>query len=391
MQNGSADPAYGWDGLGRPPRILMTGATGFIGAFLTAEMLRAGYEVWALSRRTPEALNVPIGYWLNGDSRGRLHVVEGDISLPLCSVSEDDLRALRGTVDETWHLAATTEFGHGVGQLQQEVNLGGTRNVIALTDALETPHLVYASTLSVCDPRATNAYEEALPADRETFRNPYELSKAGGERLVFESSQRRAGTTTVVRLPVTTGCSRSGGPIAGTPFSFVGLTLQNVTAAREVLDGPRTNGSREPLGVPSGRKATLNLLPVDIVAETMMRIGAGARSRFKITHVANATPPRVRHIVTSLCRFFDVEDVAFLTPGSTEGVDRSRGQRLLLSRLAAYLPYMEGEPAYSTERLEAIAGSVPTFDVTYEYIAQALACEMASMPEITAPTPEPGA
>ncbi len=383
MQNGSAQRAYGWNGLERPARILITGATGFIGAFLTAEMLRAGHEVWALSRRTADALDVPIRYWLNGDSTGRLHVIDGDISRPLCGVPESDINALRGMIDETWHLAATTEFGYGVGELQQEVNLGGTRHVIALTEALGVPHLVYASTLSVCDPRAESATEIALPPERETFRNPYELSKAGGERLVFESAERRQGTTTIVRLPVTTGCSESGGPLAGTPFSFVGLTLQNVTAAREVLDGPRTNGSREPLGVPTGPEATLNVLPVDIVAKTMMRIGEGARSKFDITHVANLTPPSVRHIVTSLCRFFEVDEVKFLAPGSTEGVDRSRGQRLLLSRLAAYLPYMEGEPAYCTKRLRAIAGSQshPEFDVTYEYIAQVLACELASIAE----------
>ena len=61
------------------------------------------------------------------------------------------------------------------------------------------------------------------------------------------------------------------------------------------------------------------------------------------------------------------------------------GRRLLLSRLAAYLPYMEGEPAYCTKRLEAIANSTPAFDVTYDYIAQALACEIESMPEVTTP------
>ena len=152
-------------------RILITGASGFIGHALTAGLLARGHEVASLVRR--EGSEPPGTRALGGDlgdaeRLARLLAAER----PECVV----------------HLAAEIASQRSEQKLR-EVNVRGTSNLLDACLALaggepgSGPRIVFSSTVVTGDARGALLSEETpLP-----LTTPYGRSKHEGERLIFQS------------------------------------------------------------------------------------------------------------------------------------------------------------------------------------------------------------
>ncbi len=150
-------------------RALVTGASGFIGGALCAQLLERGHEAAALVRREGSA---PAGTQELvaelGDGRA--------LTQALASARPDCV----------FHLAAEIASQRSERKLQ-EVNVDGTRRLLdacaalAGGDAAAGPRLVFASTVVTGDAHGTLLTEEQ-PLPVET---PYGRSKQEGERLVL--------------------------------------------------------------------------------------------------------------------------------------------------------------------------------------------------------------
>ncbi|MBR5928580.1 MAG: SDR family NAD(P)-dependent oxidoreductase, partial [Prevotella sp.] len=105
-------------------RVLITGASGFIGSFIVEEALQRGMEVWAAVRKSSSR------EWLQDE---RIHFIELNLS------SEDDLKTqLKDHVfDYVVHAAGVTKC------LKKEqfykVNTEGTRHLVQALLALQMP------------------------------------------------------------------------------------------------------------------------------------------------------------------------------------------------------------------------------------------------------------
>lgn len=126
-------------------RVLITGASGFIGSFIVEEALQRGMEVWAAVRKSSSR------EWLQDD---RIHFIELNLS------SENDLKnQLKDHVfDYVVHAAGVTKC------LKKEqfyqVNTEGTRHLVHALLFLQMPikQFVYLSSLSIF-----GAIREQLP------------------------------------------------------------------------------------------------------------------------------------------------------------------------------------------------------------------------------------
>jgi nucleoside-diphosphate-sugar epimerase len=152
-------------------RILVTGASGFIGAVLCGQLLERGHEVGALVRRPGSA---PMG------TRG----LTGDLG---------DAPGLAGILaderpDCVIHLAAEIASQRSERKIR-EVNVQGTARLLDACLALAGsapatgPRIVFSSTVVTGDARGALLTEET-PLPVET---PYGRSKQEGERLVLAS------------------------------------------------------------------------------------------------------------------------------------------------------------------------------------------------------------
>ena len=134
-------------------RVLVTGATGFIGGHVARALLERGYGVRALVRSDSSL----------GWSRPEMESVEGDVR-NRASVAA----ALQGC-DSVIHAAALYTFWAPKPGLMYEVNVRGTRNVLEEAHRAGVERIVYTSTVSTLKHRGggtlADESEDAEPAD----------------------------------------------------------------------------------------------------------------------------------------------------------------------------------------------------------------------------------
>ncbi|MFB7908762.1 type I polyketide synthase [Kitasatospora sp. NPDC056076] len=155
------DPAITAAGLPAPapsaaPRaVLLTGATGFVGAFLCAELLRrTEADVHCLVRAaTPaeglERVRAALdSYGLDGGDSPRLRVVRGDLAQPMLGLTEDAFDRLADTVDAVHHCGAWVNFVRPYRALKA-ANVLGTQEVLRLATRRRLKPVHHVSTLAV--------------------------------------------------------------------------------------------------------------------------------------------------------------------------------------------------------------------------------------------------
>ncbi|SEE33855.1 nonribosomal peptide synthetase MxcG [Streptomyces sp. 2231.1] len=200
-----------------PTRILLTGATGFVGAHLLAELLAATDAEIVCTVRAPtgdaaadrvhKALREHrLG--LPESARQRITAVPADLARPDLGLAPDLLGELAGTCDAVFHNAATVSILREYGTLRA-VNTESTRHLLRLA-AQRTIPLHYVSTLSVAPPANLDSEvrEEFLPP-HAGLRHGYQQSKWASERLL-ELAAERGLPVTVHRLGRVVGPAGSG-------------------------------------------------------------------------------------------------------------------------------------------------------------------------------------
>jgi nucleoside-diphosphate-sugar epimerase len=150
-------------------RILITGASGFIGSVTCAELLARGHDVDALVRRS-------------GTNPPGTTAVAGDLTSDGLSASVQQRQP-----DCVLHLAAEIATQRDERKLEA-VNVDGTARLLDACRALavgdkEGPRIVFASTVVTGEANGSLLDESSpLPVD-----TPYGRSKQAGERLVLDS------------------------------------------------------------------------------------------------------------------------------------------------------------------------------------------------------------
>lgn len=149
-------------------RVLVTGATGFIGHHLVETLLEKGDQVACLVRPTSDTSSLPIE---------KLELRIGDVTDPA------SMEAAVRRVDVVYHLAGALE-GRSLADLNT-VNEAGPRNVARACAALQTPPvLILLSSLEAAGPDAGGRLR--TEADPSAPVSNYGRSKLAGELAVNE-------------------------------------------------------------------------------------------------------------------------------------------------------------------------------------------------------------
>ena len=162
-------------------RILITGASGFIGRHVVETAVRQGYEVVALVRdtstyRAPQRSVVPAA---------------GDVRDP-----ESVRSALKGC-DAVIHLAALYTFDPAQRKAMREVNVDGTQNVLRMALREGVERIVYTGTVGGTAFSTGGLATERDLAGPETMKGPYKRSKYEAECIVRQMAEQGAPVVTV--------------------------------------------------------------------------------------------------------------------------------------------------------------------------------------------------
>eukprot|EP01062_Namystynia_karyoxenos_P018182 TRINITY_DN16759_c0_g1_i4.p1 TRINITY_DN16759_c0_g1~~TRINITY_DN16759_c0_g1_i4.p1 ORF type:complete len:1198 (+),score=368.56 TRINITY_DN16759_c0_g1_i4:83-3595(+) len=201
------------------PGVLVTGATGFVGAHLAHELRARGLPVWCLARapslraaqlRMQRTLaQYGLLSWEPGSRRsGGMEVLCGDAARKELGV---DLGALRGRVGAIVHCAAVVDLAAGYAR-HRRANVLGTLEACRAA-ALLGARLFHVSTTDVMPRRTSGPYERfdlaLTPEEAPDRKHGYARSKWISERVVATASGRGL-RSCVLRLGMVGAHSRTG-------------------------------------------------------------------------------------------------------------------------------------------------------------------------------------
>jgi len=152
--------------------ILVTGAAGHIGNVLVRELVNRGERVRALI--------------LPGEDTASLYGL--DIEIVVGNVLDPDSldRAMRG-VDIVYHLAGLISILPDKNDLMWQVNVEGTRNVLAAAKKEGIKRLVHTASIHALSRNWIGRINEEVPFDPDATAGGYDRTKAAASLLVLDA------------------------------------------------------------------------------------------------------------------------------------------------------------------------------------------------------------
>ncbi len=288
-QEAILDPAIVLRTVGMPGEMrntLLTGATGFLGAFLLYELLtETSTNVHCLvraagpaagARKIEEKLKY-FGLW-DPSFGGRILPVVGDLTSPLLGLTHEKFEELAGVVDVIYHSGATVNFYYPYSVLKA-ANVLSTEELLRMASIGRAKSFHFISTLGVVlapgeeGPRPVISENDPIPEAR-ALTGGYGQTKWVAEKLVGIAASR--GIPVVIYRPGTImGHSRTG---ATSLNDFVPSFIRGCIQAGSV---PEVDPHDE-----------VHLMPVDYVSRTIVAISSQPEHygrSFNLTHPRGTT------------------------------------------------------------------------------------------------------
>jgi thioester reductase-like protein len=269
-----------------PRRILLTGATGYVGAFILHELLRqtpadircfvrAGSMQAGRQRVMDNLRRYGLG---TPDMERRLSIVTGDLSAPYLGLGQPAFLDLAASIDSILHSAAQVNFVYPYPALKP-ANVDATVNLLRLATAAPPGAIAFhfISTMGVVMASGHRGplplREEAPLGSGDGLPNGYEQSKYVSDRLVWTALMQRGIPGAIYRPSLVCG------PSDGTYHQFNDLFPQALKGCLQLGSMPLLNTRWE-------------MAPVDFVSQAIVHIfksGRHLQKAYFVTHPESAT------------------------------------------------------------------------------------------------------
>ncbi len=337
--------------------LFLTGSTGFLGGRLIKNLLQYKQnEVYILVRNVEKAERLRDSFL--EDEQKRIHIFQGDITLPNAGLTEDDQEWLTGKIDAVYHLAALVKFDQDLRDELFTANYEGTKHILKLSTRLQVKKFYYVSTAYTVG-KLPDGVEELYPTDGE-FHNPYEESKVKSEHLV--ASYRNQMDVSIFRPAIIVGDSKTGE--ADSQFTLYGFMRALGVFKRKT---ERRGGEDRTYRLVAAKNGTSNLVPVDYVAD-ILSLAPDKAQPDTIYHITNSNPPENIALLKMLKEALQFENLSVVENTGEYELDEEEVK--LNSLIEVFKVYLAGALTFDDQNTqELIEGTgVAHLDMSEEMI-----------------------
>ncbi|PVV04413.1 hypothetical protein BB560_001095 [Smittium megazygosporum] len=299
---------------GTRPVFLVTGVTGFLGAYILSRLFERHHNAiaYCLTRakdasgaflRIKTTLQTNFVWNDSWEQNGNIRAVVGDLGLPMLGMDDETWDLMSKEVDVIIHNGALVNWVWPYEKLRAP-NVLGTVEAIKLATADHTKPLVFVSSTSVLDvPHYVQLAEarengvsedDDLESSRFALRSGYGQSKWVAEKLLFYAKSK------------------------GYPFSIVrpgyvlGDSVNGVTNTDDFI-WRLVKGCIE-LGISPEMNNVVNLCPVDYVAKVVVEAASLPSSLEKLVyHVYNKQKFKFQDLFDSVSRYgYELQKIEYI-------------------------------------------------------------------------------
>jgi len=266
-----------------PAHILLTGATGFLGAFLLHELLQQTQaNIYCLVRcqrledgqKKIQSSLESYSLW-NESLRSRIIPVVGNLSEPLLGLSEEQFQGMAGQIEIIYHNGAWVHHIYPYSVLKA-TNVLGTQEVLRLACRTKAKPIHFISTsgvFSVGDHSGIKIIREQDGLDEDNIpTDGYSQSKWVAEKLI-EAARERGLPVCIYRPSRISGHSQTG---VFNPNDFLYKLIIGCVQLGSVPD----------------KDIWENIVPVDYVSSAIIHLSKQKESLGKIFHLVH---PQILH------------------------------------------------------------------------------------------------
>jgi amino acid adenylation domain-containing protein/thioester reductase-like protein len=275
--------------------VFLTGATGYLGAFLLADLLEStSARILCLVRFDDPSQDdsssgvarirknlLDLGLW-HDSILDRIEAVPGNLAQKRLGLAPDTYKELVASVQVIVHAGATVNLVYPYAALQA-ANVGGTREILRLASQSGAT-LQYVSTNGVLPPSKDAWTESSLIAVQdvpEKLVDGYGQTKYVAEELVHEASRREM-PVRILRAGTISGHSTSGS--TNTYDLFNAIIVESIRIGHH----PDISGWRA------------EMTPVDFVSKAILKLADDTHTKQIVFHLGDSNPVETKSLFDNL-------------------------------------------------------------------------------------------
>jgi len=256
-------------------KILVTGATGFIGSRLVIKLAASSDEIFVLVRKTSDLTSL-------SDVLDRIHLIYGDIT------DSDSINEAMKGIDLVYHTAGLTYMGDKKNALLYKINVDGTKNILRAALANGVKRVIHVSSIT-----AVGIAFDKKPVNESVVWN-------------FDSiSLEYARTKHIAEVEVATAVKKGLDCVIVNPAFVFGAGDINFNAGRIIKDVYNRKLPFYPLG-------GICVVDVEIVAETI--IAAMEKGRTGERYIIGGENVSYKQLADTISRITGAPKIHFPLP-----------------------------------------------------------------------------